>query len=466
MPKCIINNQEVEFQQGQNIIEVARSIGVMVPYFCYHPGLSVVAQCRMCSVEIEKMPKLQTACSTLAAEGMKISTQSEKVKNAQASTMEFLLANHPLDCPICDKSGECDLQDHSFDFGDTATHYAEQRRTYLDVDMGSVIKKNMNRCIHCTRCIRFGDEIAQIREMVAVHRGNNTEITTMSGEPLETLYSGNYADICPTGSLTLKDFRFHKRVWFLKKTKTICEGCSQGCSLELHHENNVIYRCVAAENPKVNQYWICDEGRFRYQNIMSEQRVLSPVSGSFDLNWDNALEKLTDELEEKKKIFFLIGSDLMLEEMQAIQHFAEQYYPQAQMFSYGSTIQKSTQDGPEDQILRRKLKTANLKSCEKLGLPAFEKGQADMVIFRGGRAQIPEGILNAFGIGLFLKSEIDPFSLVLPLAGFAEKSGTVINHQGLEQTCQQAIEPCGQSKQIGEILQLWAKAKRRKNTAA
>src|SRR3954471_17254903 len=202
MPKCIIDGREVEFTPGQNLIEVAKKAGIEIPYFCYHPGLSVVAQCRMCAVEIEKMPKLQTACSTAAMDGMVVKTQSERAKKNQAGVMEFLLINHPLDCPICDKSGECDLQEHSFDFGDLYSRYTEEKRTYLDLDMGPVIKKNMNRCIHCTRCIRFGAEIAGMREMVALQRGNWTEITTIDGRPLEPDYAGNYSDICPTGSLT------------------------------------------------------------------------------------------------------------------------------------------------------------------------------------------------------------------------------------------------------------------------
>ena len=240
MPKCIIDGKEIEFQPGENLIEVAKKGGIEIPYFCYHPGLTIVGQCRMCAVEIEKMPKLQTGCSTPATEGMIVHTKSPKVKKHQSAVMEFLLINHPLDCPICDKSGECDLQDNSFKFGDAYMRYTEERRTYMDLDMGPVIKKNMNRCIHCTRCIRFGEEVAGIHEMVAIKRGNNTEITTIDGRPLETDYAGNYADICPTGSLTLKDFRFKKRAWFLKKTESVCEGCSRGCNIELQHENNVI----------------------------------------------------------------------------------------------------------------------------------------------------------------------------------------------------------------------------------
>src|SRR4051812_7903617 len=278
MPKCTIDGREVEFTPGQNMIQVAKKAGIDVPYFCYHPGMSVVAQCRMCIVEVEKMPKLQTACSTPVTDGMVIRMKtSERAMKQQKATMEFLLINHPLDCPICDKSGECDLQDHSFDHGDANSRYTEERRTYLDLDMGPVIQKNMNRCIHCTRCIRFGDEIAGIREMVALQRGNNTEITTIDGKQLQTEYAGNYSDICPTGSLTLKDFRFQKRAWFLKKTATICSGCAKGCNMELQHESNVIFRAVPRENMEVNRYWLCDEGRFLYNDAQASTRVLDPA---------------------------------------------------------------------------------------------------------------------------------------------------------------------------------------------
>jgi len=161
MPKCTIDGKEVEFKPGENLITVAKRAGVDIPVFCYHPGLTVVAQCRMCYVEVEKMPKLQTACSTMAADGMVVKTQSDPVVKGRAGTMEFLLLNHPLDCPICDKAGECDLQDNSYGHGNAFMRHSEERRTYVDVDMGPVIEKNMNRCIHCTRCIRFGDEVAE-----------------------------------------------------------------------------------------------------------------------------------------------------------------------------------------------------------------------------------------------------------------------------------------------------------------
>ncbi len=464
MPKCIIDGREVTFTPGQNLIEVARSAGIEIPYFCYHPGLSVVAQCRMCAIEIEKMPKLQTACSTPAAEGMVVKTQSDRVKKNQKSVMEFLLINHPLDCPICDKSGECDLQDFSFDYGDPHMRYTEERRTYLDLDMGPVIKKSMNRCIHCTRCIRFGDEIAGIHEMVAVQRGNDTEITTIDGLPLMTEYAGNYSDICPTGSLTLRDFRFKKRAWFLKKTPTVCEGCSRGCNMEVQQENNMIYRCVARTNLDVNKHWICDEGRFNYQYAHDADRVVEPAlqtkSGLTLSDWTQAIRKAKETV-LGKKVVALVGSDLTQEEAGLLISFLPENFQGISIFHYGTPgVHSVKDDGHADKILKMKSKTANLNGLEKLGLKGFESlppGTQAVLVFRGGRAVVPElRNVQVVGVGVFNKPQAEKFEAVLPGASFVEKEGTIINFEGREQKFKRAILPVGQSKMLSEVLMMWA----------
>jgi NADH-quinone oxidoreductase subunit G len=305
-------------------------------------------------VEIEKMPKLQTACSTPATEGMVVKTKSQRAIDNQKSVMEFLLINHPLDCPICDKSGECDLQDNSFKFGDAYSRYTEERRTYMDFDMGPVIKKNMNRCIHCTRCIRFGSEVAGIHEMVAVKRGNNTEITTIDGRPLETDYAGNYADVCPTGSLTLKDFRFRKRAWYLKKTATVCEGCSRGCNMEIHQENNKIYRCLPRENMEVNKYWLCDEGRFNFHYVGDRHRVTSPQAGGQAAEWGAAIDSARAALKGAAKVAVLVGSDLTQEEGKLLQEAAPQAFPGASLYHFGTTgVKTAGDDADSDKLLKR-----------------------------------------------------------------------------------------------------------------
>ncbi len=464
MPSCTIDGIKVEFRDGDNLVEAAKRAGISVPVFCYHPGLSVVAQCRMCAVDVEKMPKIQTACSTKAVEGMVVSTKTDRVKQARESVMEFLLVNHPLDCPICDKSGECDLQDHSYDHGSAYQRSTEERRTYVDLDMGPVIKKNMNRCIHCTRCIRFGDEVANIREMVAIHRGNNVDITTVDGKALETDYAGNYADICPTGSLTLKDFRFNKRVWYLKKTPTVCEGCSRGCNMEIHEERNQIYRCLPRENMEINRYWLCDEGRFNYKYIHHPDRVLSPQvqegNSWAKKDWFETMASWKSGFRSKDAVF-LVGTDLTQEELQLILHFAKSEMGGVPVFHFGTpNLPAANGDGDSDGLLKRKSKTSNLHGAEKLGIAPFQTlpaGKTQVVVFRGGRAELPrlDRSLKVTGFGVFLQEEIGQFSAVFPGASFAEKTGTVVNFQGKEQTLVRAILPVGESKLLSEALMLW-----------
>lgn len=464
MPKCVIDGREVEFTPGENVVEVAKRAGIEIPVFCYHPGLTVVAQCRMCAVEIEKMPKIQTACSTKAAEGMVIKTQSENVKKARSSVMEFLLVNHPLDCPICDKSGECDLQDNSYKFGSQYMRTTEERRTYIDLDMGPVIQKNMNRCIHCTRCIRFGDEIAGIHEMVALKRGNNTEISTIDGKPLETDYAGCYADVCPTGSLTLKDFRFHKRAWFLKKTATICEGCSRGCNMEMQHENNIPHRCIPRVNMDINKYWMCDEGRFNFHYINDESRITQPLvlngGEQQSADWGIAISRARAALAGKKAVV-LVGTDLTQEEGKILLEFLPKYLKGTPVFHFGTPgVTAVADDAPADRILKRKSKTANLHGIEKLGfkgLSVIPSGTEAVLVIRGGRAQIPDltGVKNRVGIGVFEKTLAEDWLVVLPGQAFAEKNGTVINFEGKEQKYKKALNPPENTKPLSETLMLW-----------
>ena len=484
MPKCTIDGKEVEFTPGRNLIEVAKDAGVEIPFFCYHPAMTVVAQCRMCYIEVGNplpadkgggvswIPKLQTACSTPIADGMHIRTNSEKVKAGQNATMEFLLVNHPLDCPICDKSGECDLQDNSYKYGSDDMRTTEERRTYVDLDMGPVIKKNMNRCIHCTRCIRFGDEIAGIHEMVAVQRGNNTEITTIDGKPLATPYAGNYADICPTGSLTLKDFRFHKRAWMLKKTASVCEGCSKGCNLELHQDNNYIERCLPRENQAINKFWLCDEGRFNFRNYQAvegpEMRVVRPRVGGGDVDWDQAMNVAKSVL-NKKQVLVLAGSDLTQEELLVLKEWTAKDFggTAIQYLSTelpGGAHMAASQDQPEDKILRRTGKTANAFGAEKAGLKAFDgkipSSTQAVLLVRGGRAQIASALKVAAGIpvvglGVFQAHEAASMACVLPGANFAEKDGTIFNFEGVEQKFKRAILPPRGCKSLSEIAMVW-----------
>jgi NADH-quinone oxidoreductase subunit G len=328
----------------------------------------------------------------------------------------------------------------------------------MDLDMGPVIKKNMNRCIHCTRCIRFGTEIAGIHEMVAVKRGNNTEITTIDGRSLETDYAGNYADICPTGSLTLKDFRFKKRAWYLKKTASVCDGCTRGCNIDIHHENNKIYRLTPRQNDAINKYWMCDEGRFGFHHIFDENRITEPTSRNTSTDWKSGIQQ-AKEILKGKNIAFLVGTDLTLEEGKMLLEFVPHAFPKAEMLHFGSDgVQSAQDDGPADAILKRKNRTGNLHGLEKLGIKGLKKMPSvdGIVVLTSGRCKLPKlDRTNTVGIGVFTKDQSDSIGVVLPSTGFGEKEGTIVNFSGVEQKFNRAVAPRGMSKQLSEILMMW-----------
>jgi NADH-quinone oxidoreductase subunit G len=460
MPKLTVDGVEIEFQPGEKIIQAAERAGNHIPRYCYHDALTVVAQCRMCLVEVEGQRKLVTACSTPAADGMKVSTKSEKVKKSVKGVQEFLLANHPLDCPICDQAGECSLQDYSFKHGQEDSRFDFFRRTYIDVDMGPSIKKNMNRCIHCTRCIRYCDEVGQMHEMIAQNRGNSTEIITIDNKPLQTPYAGGLADICPVGSLTTKDFRFKKRVWYLKQSEGICDGCSQGCNITHSRSDNYMYRLEPRQNMEVNKWWMCDEGRYGFHHVHSPSRVLGPTdlrSGSpLGVLWNEALPHVRELVHGAKTVAFFVCADATQEEAAHLQ----KSFPKAEFFAYSPSVASSSDDKPLDHLLRRKDKSPNLKGLEALGFKAyaaFDPKAFDLVIFvSGGKVRPPYGLAKlakkAVGIGVFLKEELLGYQYILPGASTYEKAGTFVNFKGMKQTFKPSIPPVGMARSLESVI--------------
>src|SRR5450755_1007564 len=299
MGKVTIDGIEVEVQDGVNVIEAANLANVHVPHFCYHPSLTVVGQCRMCLVEVEGMPKLQAGCSTPVKDGMKIHVYNDKVDKARKGQMEFLLINHPLDCPICDKAGECPLQDYSFNYGTVTSRYGEFKRTYPGMDrtpIGPHVVQNMNRCIHCTRCIRFTSEITGTGELGFFKRGASTEVGVFPGTPLDNWMSACVTDVCPTGALTTREFRFESRVWNLDSAESVCNGCDVGCNIFVGHRNGQIFRYRPRVNPDVNDHWLCDYGRFSYERYDTDRVVVPKVRTDDDYlaisTWTEALDAL------------------------------------------------------------------------------------------------------------------------------------------------------------------------------
>ena len=273
--KLKVNGREVEVPAGTSILNAAKALGVHVPVFCYHPGLSVAGNCRMCMVEASNSKKPVASCCTPVAEGIDVLTESDMAKKSRAGVLEMMLLNHPLDCPICDKSGECMLQDNSYGHGKSDSRMVEDKVLRHTKDLGSTIHIWGNRCIVCTRCVRFCDEVSGTGELCVVERGDRSVVDVFEGYPLANPLAGNTVDLCPVGALISKDFLYQARVWNTTRTDTLCAGCSRGCNIEAQTLDNKIVRLVPRENRSVNDWWMCDYGRYDYRFVLSPTRVLA-----------------------------------------------------------------------------------------------------------------------------------------------------------------------------------------------
>jgi NADH-quinone oxidoreductase subunit G len=300
-----LDGKKVEITEGSMVMHAADKAGTYIPHFCYHKKLSIAANCRMCLVDIEKMPKPMPACATPVTQGMIVRTKSDKAIKAQKSVMEFLLINHPLDCPICDQGGECQLQDLAVGYGGSNSRYEEEKRVVFHKDVGPLISmEEMSRCIHCTRCVRFGQEIAGSMELGMSHRGEHAEIETFVGETVDSELSGNMIDICPVGALTSKPFRYSARTWELSRRKSISPHDSTGANLIVQVKNNKVLRVVPLENDAVNECWIADRDRYSYEALNSPERLTSPMlkqDGEWKpVDWQTALEYVANGLQQIK----------------------------------------------------------------------------------------------------------------------------------------------------------------------
>ena len=301
MVEIELDGKKVEVTEGCMVMHAAEKAGTYIPHFCYHKKLSIAANCRMCLVEVEKAPKPLPACATPVTQGMIVRTKSEKAIKAQQSVMEFLLINHPLDCPICDQGGECQLQDLAVGYGRDSSRYGEEKRVVAHKDVGPLISmEEMSRCIHCTRCVRFGQEIAGVMELGMVNRGEHSEITTVIGDTVDSELSGNMIDLCPVGALTSKPFRYSARTWELSRRKSVSPHDSTGANLIVQVKNHKVMRVVPFENEDVNECWIADRDRFSYEALNSPDRLTRPMlkqGGEWkEVDWQTALEYVANGL--------------------------------------------------------------------------------------------------------------------------------------------------------------------------
>jgi len=479
MAKITIDGVEVEVQEGINCIEAAKAADIHVPHFCYHPSLSVVGQCRMCLVEIEGMPKLQAGCSTTVKDGMKIHVWNEKVDEARKGQMEFLLINHPLDCPICDKAGECPLQDYSFNYGDVTSRYGEFKRIYPGMDrtaIGPHVLQNMNRCIHCTRCIRFTQEITGTSELAFFKRGASTEVGVFPGTPLDNWMSACVTDICPTGALTPREFRFESRVWNLDSAESICNGCDVGCNIFIGHRNGQVFRYRPRVNPEVNDHWLCDYGRFSYEQYETDRVVVPKVRSEDDYlgisTWEEALDAVANAYRDAKNTFAILSAQMTNEEAAAAKKLFDRLAKTmvakmgVMVDPIGPIKMKSrtewilgTQAGPNFRGVERVIGASeNIDNILTNGADNIDVLYICDASF-SERAKDPAVLANLRKAKFLVVHSWDAnhplcdiADVLIPGAIHPEKDGTYTNVQGREQRIHQAFAPKGQAVADLEVL--------------
>lgn len=331
MVKIIIDDQTTEVAPGTMVIEAADNLGIYIPRYCYHKKLSIAANCRMCLVEVEKAPKTLPACATPVTDGMRVWTKSEKTKLSQRAVMEFLLINHPLDCPICDQGGECELQDLALQYGSSSSRFIEAKRAVADQNLGSLIATEMTRCIQCTRCVRFGEEIAGMKELGATGRGEHMQIGTFVERNMVSELSGNVIDLCPVGALTSKPFRFKARSWELQQTASVAAHDCLGANINIHTMRGKVLRVVPKENEAINEVWLTDRDRFSYEAINSRERLTTPLikaDGAWRAaSWTEALDLINNNIQTiiqqdgAEQIGALISPNATIEEQYLLQKY-------------------------------------------------------------------------------------------------------------------------------------------------
>ena len=487
MPKLTIDGREIEAADGSNLIQAAESAGIEIPHYCYHPALSIVGNCRMCLVEVEKAPKLQIACNTRVADGMVVHTKSARTVAAQKAVLEFLLINHPIDCPVCDQAGECKLQDYYMDYDRQPSRFplGKKVRKGKAIDVGSDIMLDQERCVLCGRCTRFFDEVTKTHELAIFERGDHCEIDTYPGQRINNKYAVNVVDICPVGALTEKDFRFRMRVWYLHRTPSVCGGCERGCSIDIHHHRGRIYRYKPRYNAAVNGYWICDEGRHSFPGLQHETRLTTPLVQAGDRMapqpWEAAVRDAAQRIVSVRdasgpgSIGAVIGAQSTNEEAFALKHFMRDVVGSAQYLA-AVTWSPPGASG-DDELLIRANKNPNTRGLEALGIPGFaldglaaavQSGQLKMlIVLRADLVRIlgEAGFIRSFGALDYLlvlntdaNETVQMANQVLPIAAYPELDGSFTNFQGRVQRVTQAFPPPGDARSAVEVIAKLAQA--------
>ncbi|MFQ5848676.1 MAG: 2Fe-2S iron-sulfur cluster-binding protein [Candidatus Methylomirabilales bacterium] len=488
-----VDGRQIQVEPGTTIIQAGERLGIEIPHYCYHPGLPIEGICRMCLVDVEKSAKLLIACATPVMEGMVVHTQTPRVEEARRGVLEFFLLNHPLDCPICDKGGECPLQDYTVRYGPGASRTIEEK-VHRDKHrpIGPHIIFDTERCILCTRCVRFCRDIVGTGELGVGYRGDRAEIVLFPGKELDNAYSGNVIDLCPVGALTSREYRFQSRPWDLvSRVESTCPACSRGCSivLDVRHlrtGGQEVLRICPRYNPEVNGYWMCDEGRFEAYPRRGRGTVDAPLVRRGDAHvpvaWEEAVSLLVERLRGvldqhgHEAIGGLLSTWLTTEEMYAAGSFVRNVLGTPHLDYRVGPVQAQERDEAEDHLLRRTDKSPNTQGARLLGLGPGPGGwgteqmlQAvtteslkvlllfdvdpwgDLVLEReGGRGTDRPELLVVWAVR---ESPVTARAdLVFPALGYAEKEGTIVNFAGRIQRLRKGIDPKGKIVPLGEVL--------------
>ena len=490
MPKCTINGKEVEVKEGSTIIEAMYGKDGAWPngkvaHYCWHPGLSVAGVCRLCMVEIEGNPRVQIACNTVVTEGMKINNTSAKVQDAAKWGLDFHLINHPLDCPICDQAGECGLQDQYMEFGKYNPEMAEKKvKKHKVVDLGPTVVLDTERCILCSRCVRFTEEVSKTNELGIFNRGDRSEIGTFDGKPLDNKYSLNTVDICPVGALTSKDFRFRQRVWYLKDGDTVCNGCSTGCSVKTYYNREGFFRVKPVYNEKVNGYWMCDEGRDVYKYVNREHRLLK-AKKRISTGWEEsqpgaAAKNASDVLKAAgSNAALVLTGQYTVEEYESIIGTFVNDLKSKNIFHWNQNPEKMNEfDGillrgdknPNTQGLLGVLKKHGINTKWSDLVAGLSSGSIKTLVVAGPEVQaaFPDmkdkvkelsKAQNLIWLQSCRNEALDALTgnvWVVPMKSYVEKDGTFVNHAGLAQKFKKVTTVVSEALTLSEAGDLLA----------
>ena len=482
MPVFQIDGEPVEYEPGEKVLSAALRCGKIIPHYCYHPGMSIVATCRMCLVDVIDLgngrpaPKLQTACSVDATAGMKIETFNQKVEEGRKLVNEFLLINHPLDCPICDQSGECILQDYAFKYGSGKSEMDYSKRVNGWRDIGTFVALERNRCIQCSRCDRFTREITGTNEFGMFNRGHELAVDTYTDRPMTNKFQGNMADICPVGAITEKEFRFKRRVWKLKKNHSICTGCSTGCNVTIEHDRNEVFRLKPHENQNVNKWWLCDEGRLTYRKMNEKKSRINQPLGLIGENlegisWEKAYGAIAERIRELKplpqEVLALTDTHASNEELFLIQKLLKEGFSSENIFCPFPKWEQSESDFFINTLITTD-KTPNRAGALALHIKGDLKNtklkkviEGDLkVVFVLGNPfetelefkEIIKRTQLVIHIGVFHNSWSEIADVVLPGQFYSEKEGTYTNKNQRVQSTEIAVKALRRTRPEWQII--------------